>query len=82
MSALAFIFFAVDKANAADGRGRIPEVTLLTLAALGGGIGAMMGKVLLHHKSNVRRKPHFAIVLFAALLGQLALLGYLLYAGG
>ena len=77
MSAVAFVFFAVDKANAADDRARIPEVVLLTLAALGGGTGALLGRFLLHHKSNVRRKLHFAVTLFAATAMQLTCLLYL-----
>ena len=82
MSVLAFLFFAIDKANATGGRSRIPEITLLTLAALGGGVGAMLGRVLLRHKSNVRRKPHFAIVLSLSLLLQIAFGGYLIFVGG
>lgn len=81
-SVLAFVFFAVDKANAADGRARIPEICLLTLAALGGGVGAILGRGLLHHKSNARRKPHFAVVITLSFLAQVAFLGHLLYTGG
>ncbi len=76
-SLLAFVLFAVDKAGAADGRGRVPEIVLLTIAALGGGVGALLGKILLHHKSNKGRKPHFAVVLPAAALLQIAFLVYL-----
>lgn len=78
-SLLAFVFFAIDKAGAADGRGRVPEIVLLTLAALGGGVGAMLGKILLHHKSNKGKKPHFAVVLPVAAFLQLAFLAYLLF---
>lgn len=78
MSLIAFFAFAIDKAAAADGRKRIPEITLLTLAALGGGAGAMLGKVLLRHKSNAKKKLHFAIVLTTCLLIQVAFLVLLL----
>ena len=78
MSMVAFIFFAVDKAAAADGRRRIPELTRLTLASLGGGVGAMLGRTLLHHKSNVNRKLHFAVVLITSALLQVALFFVLL----
>ena len=73
---------AIDKANAAGGRTRIPEITLLTLSALGGGVGAMMGRTFLHHKSNARRKMHFAIVLWMSFIMQIALGGYLYFMGG
>lgn len=78
MSLIAFVAFAIDKAAAADDRRRIPEITLLTLAALGGGVGAMVGKILLRHKSNAKRKLHFAIVLTTSALLQVAFLIFLL----
>ena len=80
MSLIAFFLFAMDKAAAADGRTRIPEITLLTFASLGGGLGAMLGKVLLRHKSNAKKKLHFAVVLTTSLLLQAALLVLLLVA--
>ena len=78
MSLFAFVLFAVDKAASADGRARIPELVLLTLAALGGGVGAMLGMILLHHKSNVKRKLHFAIVLTTSVVIQIGFLVYLI----
>ena len=81
MSLIAFVMFAVDKAAAADGRARIPELSLLTLSALGGGVGAMLGKVLLHHKSNVKKKLHFAVVLTTSVLVQVGFLICLLVFG-
>lgn len=80
MSVIAFIFFAWDKANAADGRSfRVPEIVLLTLATLGGGVGAFLGRVLLHHKSSAR-KWHFAVVIIASAILQFAFAGYLVFA--
>ena len=80
MSLVAFFMFAMDKAAAADGRRRIPEITLLTVASLGGALGAMLGKTLLRHKSNAKKKLHFAVILTTALLLQAALLVVLLIA--
>ena len=77
LSLVSFVLFAVDKAAAADGRTRIPEISLLTLSALGGGVGAMLGKILLHHKSNVKRKLHFAVVLTTSVVTQVGFLIYL-----
>ena len=81
MSFIAFVAFAIDKAAAADGRARIPELSLLTLSALGGGVGAMLGKVLLHHKSNVKKKLHFAVVLTTSVVLQVGFLACLLIFG-
>ncbi len=74
MSLLALIAFGVDKARAADGRRRIPELTLLSLAALGGSVGAVLGSLLFHHKTNVRNKLHFFITLYGSLAMHMALL--------
>ena len=81
MSLFGFVMFAVDTAAAADGRARIPELSLLTLSALGGGVGAMLGKILLHHKSNVKKKLHFAVVLTTSVLVQVGFLICLLVFG-
>ncbi len=78
VSFLTFLFFAVDKIRASRGGGRIPEIVLLTLSALGGGVGAMLGRVLLRHKSNVKRKPHFAVVVTVSFVIQTAFLAYLI----
>lgn len=79
VSFLAFLFFAIDKIRAKRGGNRIPEIVLLTLATVGGGVGAMLGKVLLRHKSNAKRKLHFAIVLTLSAAVQVALLVYLIF---
>ena len=78
MSLIALIAFGVDKSRAADGRRRIPELTLLTLAALGGSVGAVLGSVLFHHKTNALRKLHFFVTLYASLLLHVGLLVMLL----
>ncbi len=79
MSFLALLAFGMDKARAADGRARVSELTLLTLAALGGATGAVLGSILFHHKTNFRRKPHFFFTLYGALLLHMALLALLLW---
>lgn len=78
MSLLALLAFGMDKARAADGRGRISELTLLTLAALGGSAGAVLGSLLFHHKTNARRKLHFFVTLYGSLILHGALLAMLL----
>lgn len=51
INAAAFGFMLADKRKAKRGSWRIPEATLLTLAFLGGSLGALLGMRLLHHKT-------------------------------
>lgn len=46
-----FLAFAWDKRCARKGTWRVPEKTLLTLAAIGGSIGAIAGQRVLRHKT-------------------------------
>lgn len=46
-----FFIYGIDKWKARRGMWRIPEATLLLLAAVGGSIGALLGMRLWHHKT-------------------------------
>lgn len=48
----AFAAFGIDKHKAKAGRWRIPEATLMTLAGLGGSLGALAGMYLFRHKTR------------------------------
>ena len=67
MSIAAFAAIARDKALALRGAYRIRETTLLSLAVLGGGVGALLAMLLLRHKT---RKPAFFLGLPAIVLVQ------------
>lgn len=67
-----FGLFGWDKLMAMVGGRRTPEKTLLGLAFLGGGLGAILGSLVFHHKI---RKGSFRILLPLALLMNL-LIGY------
>ena len=43
--------YGIDKFKATKNKWRIPEKTLIGMAALGGSIGALMGMKLFHHKT-------------------------------
>lgn len=77
LSVLSFVLFAVDKVKAKLGRWRIPERVLLLCAGLGGSFGAFAAIRLLHHKSNCRRHPQFAIGVPVMVAAHTALLIWL-----
>ena len=69
----AFSLFGIDKRKAVK-RKCIPEATLLTVAALGGGAGALLGMYTFHHKT---RKPKFYVGVPALLVAECLVLCYL-----
>ena len=74
INAVAFIVYGIDKYKAKKAKWRIPEVTLLLLAVIGGSIGAWMGMKVWHHKT-MHKKFKYGIP--AILLIQIALMAYL-----
>lgn len=68
-NAVAFAVYGADKRRARRGLWRVPEATLLLLAALGGSVGALAGMYLFRHKT---RKPKFFLGVPAILAAQLA----------
>jgi uncharacterized membrane protein YsdA (DUF1294 family) len=58
INALAFLLMLTDKRRARKNAWRIPEATLLGVAALGGSLGAVMGMRLFRHKTL---HPKFSI---------------------
>lgn len=74
INAVTFIVYGIDKYKAKKTKWRIPEVTLLLLAVLGGSIGAWMGMKVWHHKT-MHKKFKYGIP--AILLIQIALMAYL-----
>ena len=70
INALGFLIMLADKEKAKKRLWRIPETTLLTIAALGGSIGCLAGMKVFHHKT---RKPKFYIGIPVILALQLIL---------
>lgn len=64
-----FLAFAWDKYCASRDRWRVPESTLLGLAAVGGSIGAIVASRQLRHKTQ---KQPFKTILYAIVVLQLA----------
>lgn len=75
INALGFLLMLVDKFKARNGMWRIPEATLMGVAALGGSIGSLAGMYLVRHKTQ---HPKFTVGIPAILIAQLALAFWLL----
>ena len=76
INAAGLLLMLADKTKARKQLWRIPEATLLTVAALGGSIGVLTGMYLFHHKT---RKPKFflgvPLILTVQLIAVLLLWG-------
>ena len=68
---LTFFVYGIDKWKAVKGKWRIPEASLLTLAIIGGSIGAWVGMKVWHHKT-MHKKFKYGLPLI--LLVQIALI--------
>lgn len=71
---IAFIVYGLDKLQAKRGGWRIPESTLLWLAAAGGSVGALTGMQTWRHKTLHKK---FTLGVPAILIVQLALVVWL-----
>ena len=63
-SIVTFITYAVDKSQAKKGGWRVPELVLLFMSLLGGGLGGLLGMIILRHKT---RAVHWYFWLFNVL---------------
>ena len=66
INALGFILMLVDKQKARRGAWRIPERTLMTVAAIGGSLGSYLGMQLFRHKTK-HPKFYILVPLFLAI---------------
>lgn len=73
INAATFIIYGIDKDKAKKAKWRISEATLLTMAAVGGSIGAWLGMKAWHHKT-LHRKFKYGVPII--LLIQIALMIY------
>ena len=75
INAVAFLLMLIDKYKAKKNLWRIPEATLMGVAAIGGSLGAILGMRLVRHKTKHLK---FSLGL-PVLLALHILLGILLY---
>lgn len=76
INAAGFLLMCLDKYFAKHDMWRIPEATLLAVAAIGGSVGSLAGMYLVRHKT---KKPKFTVtipVLLAAHIYLLTRLGF------
>ena len=76
INALGFLLMLIDKQKAKKKKWRIPEVTLMGVAALGGSIGSLLGMYTFRHKTLHKK---FTLGIPAILIGQVTLAGIVVY---
>lgn len=70
INAAGFLLMRIDKGKARKNRWRIPEATLMAVAALGGSAGSLLGMYLFRHKT---RHPKFTLGIPLILAVQLVI---------
>ena len=76
INAVGFILMLVDKFKAKKNLWRIPEATLMTVAALGGSIGSLLGMYTVRHKT---KHVKFTVGIPAILILQIALVLFIIF---
>ena len=72
-----FLYYGYDKARSQSENGRIPEVVLHTLSALGGSLGAWLGMTAFRHKTV---KGSFRILFWSIVILQALLVAWIVKA--
>ncbi|MCL3854200.1 MAG: DUF1294 domain-containing protein [Prevotella sp.] len=69
INVITLMMYGIDKWKAKHSKWRIPEATLLIMAAVGGSIGAWMGIKLFHHKTLHKKFKYGVPGIFLIQLG-------------
>ena len=69
INVITLMMYGIDKWKAKHSKWRIPEATLLIMAAVGGSIGAWMGIKLFHHKTLHKKFKYGVPAIFLIQLG-------------
>lgn len=75
INAVGFALMLIDKWKAKHNRWRIKEATLMTVAALGGSVGSLLGMYTIRHKT---KHIKFTVGIPLILVAQIALAIYLI----
>ena len=73
INALGFLLMLADKHKAKKNLWRIPETTLMGVAAIGGSLGSLMGMYLVRHKTR-----HLKFTLGIPVILALQIVGFIL----
>ena len=76
INAVGFLLMLTDKFKAKKNLWRIPEATLMTVAALGGSIGSLLGMYTVRHKT---KHVKFTVGIPAILILQIALVLFIIF---
>ena len=68
INAATFIIYGIDKDKAKKAKWRISEATLLTMAAVGGSIGAWLGMKAWHHRKFKYGVPIILLIQIALMI--------------
>ena len=69
INVITLMMYGIDKWKAKHSKWRIPEATLLIMAAVGGSIGAWIGIKLFHHKTLHKKFKYGVPAIFLIQLG-------------
>ncbi len=75
---LTFLIYGIDKWKAKKGKWRISEAALLTLAFIGGSIGAWLGMKVWHHKTMHKKFKYGVPLILIAQIAIVLFIGVLL----
>ncbi len=75
VNVVTFVVYGVDKWKAKNGKWRIPEATLILLAAIGGAFGAKAAMTYFRHKTQHKK---FTILVPLLLIVWILGIGYLM----
>ncbi len=76
INAIAFVMYGLDKKKAKLSQWRIPEATLLGLAAVGGSVGAWLAMKVWHHKTLHPQFKYGVPLMLVAQIAIAAVIGY------
>lgn len=76
INAVGFALMLIDKWKAKKNRWRIPEATLMTVAAIGGSVGSLLGMYTVRHKT---KHIKFVLGIPAILVIQIFAAVYIIY---